>query len=30
MFDGWGMLVFEKDIDLSEVGVDSSITGGVP
>jgi hypothetical protein len=28
MVDGIGMFGLEKDIDLSEVGVDSSIAGG--
>ena len=30
VLDCCGMFGLEKDIDLSEVGVDSSITGGVP
>jgi hypothetical protein len=29
VLDCCGMVALEKDIDLSEVGVDSSITGGV-
>ncbi len=30
VLDCWGIFALEKDIELSEVGVDSSITGGVP